>query len=94
MKVKLNNEYMVIACEHLRDGREEYVKLFNTLELALAFVNQDRFAADNWTYELLKIRSVEKIELTKDEVTEPQPPVVKKKYAAALTSTALKRGEQ
>lgn len=84
-------KWLVVGCEHLRDGREEWFKLFDTQQQALECINKDRFAGDNHVYQLFKITEIEEVELRKEEIEEPQPPVIKKKWAAA-TSKKMKKG--
>lgn len=70
--------YVVYVCEHLRDGVEEGAKCFVKLEDALAFINADRFARDNHTFRLFKLGK--ELPLSADDVTEPQPAKVVKRF--------------
>lgn len=70
--------YAVYVCEHLRDGIEEGAKCFSKLEDALAFVNADRFARNNHAFRIFELGK--EIKLEADDVVEPQPSKVVKRF--------------
>ena len=73
--------YVVYACEQLRDGFEEYAKVFNSKEGAVAWINKDRFAQDNPTFKLFELG--QEIPITQEKTEIPQPSKVEKRYKLA-----------
>ena len=52
------NGYVVWFCEHMRDGREDGAKCFQTFEGALKFINEDTqnwFARCNHTFQIFEM---------------------------------------
>ena len=77
---KANTGYVVYGCEHLRDGLEEWAKCFDTLETALAYVNEDFFANGRMTFRLFELGKEVKLEERVEEI--PQPPRMTKRLVA------------
>jgi hypothetical protein len=63
--------YVVCFIERLRDGIEEGARAFDNLPAALAFINTDFFAKNNYTFRLFTLG--EEIPLHQEKVQIPQP---------------------
>lgn len=71
--VPTENGYVVYCHERLRDGRDEWAKCFNTLEHALAYINQCHhgFAGDGMSFRLFKLG--DEVAIKAEMTEEPQP---------------------
>ena len=69
--------YVVYGCERLRDGVEEWAKCFDTLEQALAHINENAafFCGRNMRFDLFRLGTP--IPLEAVLIEEPQPARVK-----------------
>jgi hypothetical protein len=72
--------FIVYAVEHLRDGIEEWARLFDTKEAALAYINKvaTGFAGSNCTFRLFTIGT--EIPLKKSTVETPRDPITHDQY--------------
>ncbi len=65
--------YVLYWCEHMRDGREEGARCFETLAEVEAFLNEKAvnfFAFDNRTFQLFEMGAEVPLTLAKDKVVE------------------------
>ena len=70
--------YVVHICERLRDGFEEFAKLFSSKESAIAWINKGRFAQDNHEFRLFELGK--EIPIEQEAVKIRQPIKVEKRY--------------
>jgi hypothetical protein len=75
-----NTHYVVYWCEHLRDGIEEYARVWPSMEAALDCIARlaNGFAADNLEIRLFELGR--EIPLERKEEKEPQPDKVVRRY--------------
>jgi hypothetical protein len=77
--------YVVWVEEHLRDGREDWAKVYGTLDAALGYIAElaDSFFAPGFSYRLFHLG--EEIPLTQETVETPQPAKTQTRYVLAKT---------
>lgn len=73
--------YVAVAEEHLRDGMEQYAKIFFTIEEAIEWINKDRFAYANHTFALFELGK--RLPIIQEETEIPQPSKVESRYRLA-----------
>lgn len=72
--------YVVYFREHLRDGREEHAKAFDSLEKAIAFINEVANGYGGATYSFRMFELGKEVPIRSVNEETPQPPVIKTRY--------------
>ena len=70
--------YVVYGVEHLRDGIEEWGRVFTKIEDALAYLNKDFFAKGNMTFRLFELGK--EVHITTEKTEVPQPSKVTERF--------------